>query len=170
MKKKMDERTFQAIKEYARSHSNGDTARHFGVSVGTVGGAKRFPNIKAWREYLAEISRKSFQRRKAVIKEAVKGDFRFVPPKEPIDGTGAKPENKTAMGDPFGDAVKPQPITPIGANRAPEQDGRVTVSKTAPAETLPITQSNIVRLIKRNVLNLVPPMVNWLRLRWTTKT
>lgn len=35
----------------------------------------------------------------------------------------------TAAGDPFGEAVKPKPITPLGAERAPEQDGPITTTQ-----------------------------------------
>lgn len=132
---KVDQAKFMEIKQYAKTHSIADTQDKFKVCKAVVSEVKRYGSYDIWREEKAKIQRESYLARKAKIFQRPRGDngIRFTPPKKPIDGT-----NRTVNGDPFGDGVAPKPITPLGATKAPEQDGPVTTTKVE-TTTLPLT-------------------------------
>lgn len=125
MKKKVTEMNYGLIKRHAETHTWQETSKEFDLSKAMVQLIKRSNDYKDLRYIQKSQRRASWELRKKELGERT-GAIRFTPPKEPIDGTG---KSLTAAGDPFGEAVKPKPITPLGAERAPEQDGPITTTQ-----------------------------------------
>lgn len=134
MKRKIDETNFFKIKNFAHLHSLAETAREFGVCPASVSQCKKFNTVEEYRKHSAQVQRQNYLARKSKIK--LGNSFHFKPPKKPIDGTGGK----TVNGDPFGNAAKSQPILPVGAQKAPTQDGPVVTRKLEENnKTFPLT-------------------------------
>lgn len=123
MKAKLDDEKFYAIKQFARTHLNNQTAKEFGMSIATINNCKRFNTLEEYREYIKECKRKNYVARKYKIMQG--NGIHFEPPKKPIDGTGGQ----TVNGDPFGDAIKLSPSIPISAQIAPEKDGPISIKR-----------------------------------------
>lgn len=137
MNAKVDERRFGEVKLYLKSHSNKEACTHFNLSLGTVAGIKRYGTYNEWRESTAKARRESYAIRKAgLYKKDLKGNgIHFTPPSKPIDGTA----NRTVNGGPFGKAVVPRPIVPLGARLTAPQDGKIITKQVEPQEILPMT-------------------------------
>lgn len=125
MKKKVTEMNYGLIKRHTETHTWQETSKEFDLSKAMVQLIKRSNDYKDLRYIQKSQRRASWEARKKELGERT-GAIRFTPPKKPIDGTG---KSLTAAGDPFGEAVKPKPITPLGAERAPEQDGPITTTQ-----------------------------------------
>lgn len=125
MKKKVTEMNYGLIKRHTETHTWQETSKEFDLSRAMVQLIKRSNDYKDLRYIQKSQRRASWEARKKELGERT-GAIRFTPPKKPIDGTG---KSLTAAGDPFGEAVKPKPITPLGAERAPEQDGPITTTQ-----------------------------------------
>lgn len=146
MKKKVTEMNYGLIKRHTETHTWQETSKEFDLSKAMVQLIKRSNDYKDLRYIQKSQRRASWEARKKELGERT-GAIRFTPPKKPIDGTG---KSLTAAGDPFGEAVKPKPITPLGAERAPEQDGPVTTVKTEPNTVIgPMTFDDYRREYKR---------------------
>lgn len=125
MKKKVTEMNYGLIKRHTETHTWQETSKEFDLSKAMVQLIKRSNDYKDLRYIQKSQRRASWEARKKELGERT-GAIRFTPPKKSIDGTG---KSLTAAGDPFGEAVKPKPITPLGAERAPEQDGPITTTQ-----------------------------------------
>lgn len=125
MKKKVTEMNYGLIKRHTETHTWQETSKEFDLSKAMVQLIKRSNDYKDLRYIQKSQRRASWEARKKELGERT-GAIRFTPPKKPIDGTG---KSLTAAGDPFGEAVKPKPITPLGAERAPEQNGPITTTQ-----------------------------------------
>lgn len=146
MKKKVTEMNYGLIKRHTETHTWQETSKEFDLSKAMVQLIKRSNDYKDLRYTQKSQRRASWEARKKELGERT-GVIRFTPPKKPIDGTG---KSLTAAGDPFGEAVKPKPITPLGAERAPEQDGPVTTVKTEPNTVIgPMTFDDYRREYKK---------------------
>lgn len=146
MKKKVTEANYGLIKRHADTRPWTETSKEFGLSKAMCQLIKRSKDYGDLRAIQKMHRRASYEARKKILGEYT-GTFRFTPPKEPLDGTGKK---LTAAGDPFGEAVKPKPITPLGAERAPEQDGPITTVKTEPNTVIgPMTFDDYRREYKK---------------------
>lgn len=125
MKKKVTEMNYGLIKRHTETHTWQETSKEFDLSKAMVQLIKRSNDYEDLRYIQKSQRRASWEARKKELGERT-GTIRFTPPKNPIDGTG---KSLTAAGDPFGEALKPKPITPLGAERALEQNGPITTTQ-----------------------------------------
>lgn len=149
MKRKIDETNFFKIKNFTHTHTIIETAREFGVCAASVSQCKRFNTVEEYREHYMKKQRQNYLARKSKIK--LGNGIHFESPKKPIDGTGGQ----TVNGDPFGDAIKPQPITPVGAQKTPAQDSPITIRKAEEEpKILPMTHEQYREAYKRQEIEI----------------